>query len=72
MTIKRVLFKDKFGNRLVERKKDLSVGVVNKKGQMITPSEFKSWVKENKFGSKIKFKKDGSLWVSNKILGREK
>jgi hypothetical protein len=63
----KVLYLDKVGNQLVERK-DGAVGLRGKGKKMVTPSEFKSWVKENKMGKNIKFKKDGSLWVSDKLL----
>jgi len=63
----KILYKDKVGNQLVERR-DGAIGLRNKSKKMVMPSEFKSWVKEHNFGKNIKFKKDGSLWISNKIL----
>lgn len=63
----KVLYKDKLGNKIVE-KSNGGIGLKNKKGKFCRHSDFKSFVKEHKLGNKIRFREGGNIWVHNNFL----
>jgi len=63
----KVLFKDEYGNKLIERK-DGAIGVVGERNKYISKKEFGEFIKENKLGNKIRLRKGGMLWVHNNLL----
>ncbi len=67
MKIQRILFKDKLGNRIVE-KQGGGIGLENSSGKLTILHDFKDFVKEHRLGKEIRFHKKGNLWASNKFL----
>ena len=63
----RVLFKDEAGNKIVENSKG-NVYLKNKQGKICTMGDFKSVVKENKLGNKIRFRGGDNLWIHDEFL----
>jgi len=63
----RTLYKDKLGNRIVERE-DKGIGLQNAEGIFTRQSDFKEFIKEHNLKKDIKFMKGGDLWISNKLL----
>lgn len=64
----RVIFKDKYGNKLVEDRRSGKIGVKNRDDKYVTTHDINEFIKENRLGNKIRLKKGGMLWVHNELL----
>ena len=63
----KVLFKDRFGNKLIERS-DKRIGLINASEKYCTYNEIKAFIKENRLSNKIKFKTRNKIWISENLL----